>query len=259
MHSICRLAFAATACTAILAETPRAASAEDDWVLFSDTSLSLLSGTNFELPGNNISTLTLEHVSGWKWGDLFLFFDALDYHSNPGTGGSWYGEFSPRFSLSKLGGLNFGEGGFINDLLISTTFERGKNGVEALLIGGAVDFNMPGFKFFKVNAYARKDTSRGAGFDDMQWTLSWAYPVKAGSEKFMLDGFVDYVVGWGPQETALHAVTQVKWDIGEKIGLGKTVYLGAEIDIWDNQFGVKDTPSLDSDQIAVSALLKVHF
>jgi len=233
--------------------------AEDKWLLFSDNSLSLLVGTNFELPGDNISTLTVEHVSGWKWGDLFFFVDVLDYHSNLNQSSNWYGEFSPRFSLQKLAGLKFRKNGLLRDVLISATFERGKNGIEGLLIGGAVDLNVPGFQFFKLNAYARKDTSRGAGFDDMQWTLVWSYPLDAGTQKFILDGFIDYVVGWGPQETALHAVTQVKWDIGHSLGLNRKIYLGADIDIWDNQFGVKDRPDLDSNQFAISALLKVHF
>ena len=231
----------------------------DKWLQFSDTSISLLTGTNFELPGDNVSTLMLEHVSGWKWGDLFIFADALDYHSNANQGSSWYGEFSPRFSLGKLTGLKFKKDSLFRDFLVSTTFERGKNGVEGLLIGGAVDLNMPGFQFFKLNAYARKDTSRGAGFEDMQWTLSWAYPIEAGGEKYRLDGFVDYVVGWGPQEPALHAVTQIKWDFGHKFGLGRKIYLGAEIDIWDNQFGIKNRAGLDTNQFAISALVKAHF
>jgi len=237
----------------------KASFADDKWLLFSDSSISLLTGTEFELPGDNVSTLTLEHVSGWKWGDLFIFADALKFHSNPVQDSSWYGEFSPRFSLGKLAGLKFNKNGLVRDILISTTFERGKNGNEGLLIGGAVDLNIPGFQFFKLNAYARKDTSRGAGFDDMQWTLGWAYPIELGTEKFRLDGFVDYVVGWGPQEPALHTVTQIKWDIGHSLGLDRKIYLGSEIDIWDNQFGVKNRPGLDTNQIAVSALLKVHF
>lgn len=253
--------FAVSLCFLVLLLTrpPHVSASDDKWLLFSDSSLSLLVGAGFELQGNRVDTLTFEHASGWKWGDLFIFFDATKFRDNPNSGGGWYGEFSPRFSLTKMGTFDLDKNSFIKDVLISTTFERGKNDIEALLIGGAIDFRVPGFQFFKVNAYARKDTSRGAGFDDMQWTLSWAYPINTQTEKFHLGGFVDYVVGWGPQETLVHAVTQVKWDIGHKLGLNRKVYLGAEIDIWDNQFGVKDTPTLDTDQFAVSALLKVHF
>jgi len=254
-----RLICLVLACLTLLFSHSAQANSNDKWLLFSDTSLTVMTGTNFELPGKNVSTLTFEHASGWKWGDLFMFADVTDFHSNPNSGGSWYGEFSPRFSLSKLAGVKHGKNSFVKDILISTTFERGKNGNEALLLGAAIDLKMPGFQFFKVNAYARKDTSRGAGFDDMQWTLSWAYPIKTSTEKFHLGGFVDYVAGWGPQETLVHVVTQVKWDLGHKLGLERKIYLGAEIDIWDNQFGVKDTPTLDTDQIAISALLKVHF
>ena len=123
----------------------------------------------------------------------------------------------------------------------------------------AVDLNIPGFRFFKTNLYARKDTSRGAGFDDMQVTLSWSRPFEIGREKFVIDGFVDYVVGWGPQATLVHFVPQVKWDLGQHIGRPGKVYFGTEIDIWKNQFGIKDSPAFTTDQIAINAILKVHF
>jgi len=131
-----RLAFALTFWFAVLSSSMAGIFAQDRWVQFSDTSLTFLVGTNFELTGKRVDTLSLEHVSGWTWGDLFLFLDVTNFHDNPKSGGSWYGEFSPRFSLSKLGGLELGKNGFVKDILVSTTFERGKNGIEALLLGG---------------------------------------------------------------------------------------------------------------------------
>eukprot|EP00657_Telonema_sp_P-1_P009771 TRINITY_DN4019_c0_g1_i2.p1 TRINITY_DN4019_c0_g1~~TRINITY_DN4019_c0_g1_i2.p1 ORF type:complete len:124 (-),score=12.03 TRINITY_DN4019_c0_g1_i2:172-543(-) len=47
-------------------------------LIFMDNSVSLLTGTGFQVPGENISTVTFEHVSKWKWGDVFGFFDYLD-------------------------------------------------------------------------------------------------------------------------------------------------------------------------------------
>lgn len=242
----------------LLASTPAIAE-ETSPLLWMDNSVSVLTGAGFEVPGNNISTLTLEHASGWTWGDVFAFFDYLDYHDNAFTGSSWYGEISPRLSLGKVAGLKFREGSLIRDILISTTWERGKNGVEGLLLGGAIDLNLPGFSYFNVNAYARKDTGLGAGFDDMQWTIAWSRPFQVGEQAFVVEGFMDYVVGWGPQETAFHFVPQIKWDLGATWGKPGSVWLGTEIDIWKNQFGIKDSPAFDTDQVAVNAMLQLKF
>lgn len=233
--------------------------ADDSPLQWMDNSATLLAGTGFEVPGNNITTLTFEHVSGWNWGDVFAFADLQDYHDNPNTSTSWYGEFSPRLSLGKIAGLEFSETGLVRDILISTTWERGKNGVEALLLGGALDLNISGFKFVKLNAYARKDTGLGAGFDDMQWTLSWSRPFTAGSQQFVVDGFIDYVVGWGPLHSTVHIVPQIKWDIGANWTKPGKIWFGTEIDIWRNQFGIQDTPAFNTNQVAVNAILKVHF
>lgn len=245
---------------AALAVPAQKARAEDKLLHWMDNSLTVLTGTNFTVPGDNISTLTFEHASGWSWGDLFTFFDYLDYHSNPAQSHSWYGEFSPRISLGKVAGLKFSENSIIQDVLISTTWERGKNGTEGLLLGAAVDLKVPGFQFFKLNAYARKDTGQGAGFEDMQWTLAWSRPFKVGDEGFRIDGFIDYVVGWGPQASpTIHIVPQIKWDLGAKWGKPGKIWFGTEIDIWKNQFGIKDSPAFDTDQFAINAILKVHF
>ncbi|NVJ99190.1 MAG: hypothetical protein HWE25_13630 [Alphaproteobacteria bacterium] len=248
-----------TLTTCILVGTTNLAAEDNSPLLWMDNSATLLVGTGFEVPGDDITTLTLEHVSGWTWGDLFAFVDLQDYHDSATQDTSWYGEFSPRLSLGNLAGLKFSDDGLVRDILISTTWERGKNGVEALLIGGAVDLNLPGFSFFKVNAYARKDTGLGAGFEDMQWTFAWSKPIKVGNEAFVVDGFIDYVVGWGPQASTIHFVPQLKWDIGAKWGRPGKVWLGTEIDIWKNQFGIKDTPDFNTDQVAINAILKVHF
>lgn len=62
-----------------------------------DTSLTLLYGDGFEVDPEEQTTLTLEHASGWGFGDLFLFMDFTHYHDSRRSDG-FYGEFSPRFS-----------------------------------------------------------------------------------------------------------------------------------------------------------------
>ena len=236
------------------------ASSNDDLLLWSDSSLSLLTGAGFEVTGNKMSTLTAEHASGWAFGDLFMFVEAIDFHDNPYDSATWYGEFSPRFSLNKMGLIDLGDAGFVKDLSIATNFERGEGGYKAMLIGAGTSLNVPGFKFVDMNIYARKDTSQGAGFDDVQLTLVWAKEIKVGEQAFVFDGFVDYVVGWGPQASNLHIVPQIKWDMGKALGwsAGK-LYFGTEIDIWFNKFGIGHSDTLKTNQIGFNALIKAHF
>ena len=243
----------------LLLSCPAAIADDDSMFLFMDNSLTLLAGTGYEVPGSNITTLTIEHASGWTWGDIFAFVDILDYHSNPFADSGWYGELSPRVSLSKLGLLDMGENSFVSDVLIAGTWERGKGTTEALLLGLGFDLKLPGFLFFQANFYARKETGHGVGFKDMQWTLAWNRPFAVGEEKFVINGFMDYVVGWGPQAANVHFVPQIKWDIGAKWGKPGKVYFGTEIDYWHNQFGIQDSAAFDTDQLAINAILQVHF
>jgi nucleoside-specific outer membrane channel protein Tsx len=128
---------------------------------FSDTRVSALTGWGYQLPGNRLSVITLENANSWIGGDFFGFVDIRYQHDHPFNRRSWYGEASPRFSLAKLAGMDFGNE-ILKDVLIATTWERGEDGNESFLIGGGVSLDLPDFRFFKANLYARKDKSLGA-------------------------------------------------------------------------------------------------
>jgi nucleoside-specific outer membrane channel protein Tsx len=229
----------------------------EDFFQFSDTSISALTGWGYGLKGDHVSALTLENANIWKGGDFYGFVDYRFQHDHPSNSRSWYGELSPRFSLSKIAGLDFGDH-FVKDLLIATTWERGEGGNESFLMGAGVNLDIPGFTFFKTNLYARKDKSLGAGFDDMQFTFAWHYPFSIGRYKFVTNGISDYVFGWGPRARNLHFVPQVRMDVGDLSGKPGKVYLGLEFDYWKNQFGIQNSPQLDTNQFGVSILLRVH-
>ena len=71
-------------------------------VLWQDISLSYLYGKGFEVDADEQQTITFEHASGLSFGDTFLFVDFIDYRDTRGEENSIYGEFSPRFSFSKI-------------------------------------------------------------------------------------------------------------------------------------------------------------
>ena len=68
-----------------------------DALQWQSNSLTLLYGNDFAVAPSDQTTLTFEHVSGWNWGDMFLFMDATDYRNSSQEYG-FYGEFSPRLS-----------------------------------------------------------------------------------------------------------------------------------------------------------------
>ncbi len=228
-----------------------------DFFQFSDTSVSVLTGWGYELPGDHLSAFTLENSNGWIGGDFYGFVDVRKQHDHPVNTNTWYGELSPRFSLVKMADLAL-RGGFVKDLLIATTWERGEDGNESYLIGAGVSVDIPSFRFFKANLYARKDKSRGAGFDDMQFTFAWRYPFQLGNYQLVTGGTSDFVFGWGPRERNLHIVPQLLLDVGEMHGKPGKYYLGLEFDYWINQFGVPNSPALDTNQLGGSLIFRVH-
>ena len=211
-----------------------------EFVQYSDTIFSLHSGRGYQLPGDQVNLAKLENSSRWIGGDFYGWVDFSDLPDHPNNQHTWYGELSPRFSLSKIAGMDF-DGGLVKDVLIATTWERGEGGNESFLAGAGVSLDVPGFSFFKTNLYARKDISRGAGFDDMQLTFAWKYPFSIGESQWFTSIIGDYVFGWGPRARNFHVIPQVNMDIGKRSGIPNRFFLGLKLDYWSNQFGVKNT------------------
>ncbi len=254
---------------------------ENKLLLWMDNSVTGLAGAGFEIDDGDQFTGTIEHASGWAYGDLFAFFDFTSFKNENGPDSTtWYGEVTPRLSIGKI--LNkdlsfsiFGQGLVVwKDTLIAMSYERGRRSknTETLLLGLGFDLDLSAlgvfgdrFNYFQVNIFARNELNCCAGdepdggFDDFQITVSAAYPLEIGKAKFLIDGFFDFVAGVGPQEQNFHFVPQIKLDIGNFWGMPKTLYAGVEIDYWNNKFGLKSSDTFDTDQVAVSVLVKFHF
>ncbi len=217
--------------------------------LWSDNSLTLLRGNDYKLMDEGQKVLTFEHVSGHSWGDVFTFIDRLE-----GDSGyiETYWEISPRLSIGKMVGKEFSAGP-IKDVLVTTTAEiaDGPFPFTNYLIGPAIDLDIPGFKYFQLNAYRRNNE-----FSDDNWQLTpvWALPFSIGGQNFLYDGFADWRSGSGNNTTELNITSQLTWDIGALMQTPNTIYIGVEYVYWTNKFGVQDT-----DERNLNALLKVHF
>ena len=251
-----RTLFAITACATTLAFG-------GDFIQWTDTSVSLLAGTGFEVDPEDQTTVTLEHANGWKWGDFFWFHDAIYYNGEVnGDNGkmSYYGEISPRVSLGKVLGKDLSVA-FIKDWLFAYTYEYGEDptgkdfGIKNHLVGAGVDLDVPAFDFVQLNVYQRlPETGDG---ETVQVTAAWKYSTPAGKSTFICDGFLDWVINSdGTYSDNLHFCPQVKFDVGTIWGWkAGRLHLGIEYDYWKNKYGL----DFANEQHAVSALVKSHF
>ncbi len=144
-----------------------------------DNSISFLYGEDFKGEGASEQTWTLEHASGWVWGDIFFFLDYVrswdysgrynqqDTHYDAAANGNfssdsndfYYMEFSPRVSLSWLTDADWSYAPIgLKDTKLAFTYEKGNGGghfsAENYLMGVGFDWDIPGFAFFESNFYA---------------------------------------------------------------------------------------------------------
>lgn len=204
------------------------APAEPQW---SVTNLSLLNGSGFKLADDSQSTFTLDHASGWKFGDIFLFVDLFEPQEEHRIA---YGEFHLRLSYAKLSGnaLNMGP---LKDLSFATQTEHGEN-FESWLYGVGFDFDVLGFNYFNTNIYVRNNSAQ----DGVTWQISpyWQAPFSLGKSQWYFEGFADIA---GREDGASHNVIfqpQILWDAGAQLGRPGRIKLGMEYGYWKNKYGI---------------------
>lgn len=208
---------------------------------FSSTNFQYLHGNKYELGDKSRSIITLEHVDAWKYGDNFFFVDITnpDRHGSA-TGTEFYGEISPRLSLSALTGKKL-SAGIIKDTLITTTVEIGDSGsgFHNYLYGLAIDLAIPNVPVAQINYYARNEVASGNDLGS-QITLVWLAPFNLGPAAMTFEGFFDYAWGNDPKEDNIVAGPRLLLDIGHFFGAPGQLQGGVEYQIWRNKFGVKD-------------------
>jgi nucleoside-specific outer membrane channel protein Tsx len=197
------------------------------------TNIQLLRGNHYELGEAKRSIITLEHAHGHAYGDTHVWVDLI---KPDGQDYTYYGELSPRLSLSKVTGKDFSVG-IIKDVLVSTTFEKSKDQGPQYLYGGAIDLDIPGFKFFKTNAYVHDSTELSG--QTWQVTLAWNRPFEVNGVKFLVEGFADFQGSEGDRVSNQLIVPRFLVDVGDLAGLesGKLM-VGVEYQYWHNKFGL---------------------
>ncbi|MDI9238587.1 outer membrane protein OmpK [Lysobacter sp. LF1] len=264
-----------------LAPEPPADSGGHRFFLWTDTSLSVLPyGTGFEVDPKEQTTFTIEHAHESKIGDFFGFIDFTHFHgAGQGPDETWYAEFGPRLSIGKISGREISGHLFrwsafeLKDVLLAMQYERGKDPdvAEAALVGLGLNLDvreagflggLGRFNYVQVNFYGRSELTEGTrnGFHDMQVTMVASYPFKVGRADWLLDGYFDWVVGFGSEQWSYHLNPQLTTDLGALVwDVPKTFYAGVEIDLWWNKYKIPSSSAFDTNQQAISLLFKYHF
>ena len=194
-----------------------------------------LYGVNWNLGPARKDILTLEHADGWSRGDNYLFIDVSHIATQHNGDTAIYGEWQPRLSVSKIVGKDLSAGIFA-DVLETNRLAFG-NGFLAVLNGVAVDLKLPGFAFFQQNAFLRNDIH----LPGVTWQLTteWAVPFQIGGARFVQDGFLRFIGPEGGTHFNIGAQPQLLLDVGKFVRYVDQVFLGAEVDLRYDEFGIK--------------------
>lgn len=233
-------------------------------LLWQDNSLTYLYGKDFNVDPAIQQTVTLEHVSGWSIGDLFMFVDSIHYNGArdaAGNNSTWYGEIAPRLSFGKLTGQQIAFGP-VTDVLLAATYEQGRGDIKNYLLGPAVDLAVPGFDYLQLNTYYRHSDTPDGVRGAWQITPVWGITLPVGRSDILIDGYIDWIVdndGDG-KHANLHFNPQIKYDLGKALGWqAKQLYTGIEYSYWKNKYGIKNSSAFDTNQNVTNLLVKVHF
>ncbi len=190
--------------------------------------------------------ITLQHASGWQYGENFFFID----HITTEGGSEFYGEWYPFFSAGKLFSSEFG--GPIRDM----GFVAGVNAapdanVIKYLPGLQVNWNIPGFAFFNTLLTAYIDDTQGdiapKEDDSFMIDVAWKYPFNIGSQSFSIEGHMEYIDGRdfsdidGSAESWILAQPQIRWDLGKALwDAPNQLHAGVELQYWRNKLGTQE-------------------
>jgi len=206
---------------------------------WSSTAVSYLMGSGYEwTSAEDGAILTIDHASGWAYGDNFFFFDTFE---PLGDGVGIYGEWHPRLSFGKMLNKNMAFGP-VKDVLIATELNVG-NGWRAYLYGVGFDLDIPHFNFFSINFMIRDDQTI-ADETTFQISPAWSAPFDLGSMKWSLGGFLDYYGAEGVGEYQLLAQPQLLLDVGNFAEKPGNLFVGIEYQYWKNKYNLGVDESL---------------
>lgn len=200
---------------------------------FSSTKVEALYGWDYKRgPGfsdTNEAIVTIANATGFTWGDSFFFLDTTNVDDVDGTGGTHI-EFGPRYRFWKPENNDGAIKGFYG--IVQADFDSNRFAQKVTKMAGlSLDWNLPGFIFFKTHLQYRDDPTLDG--TSVQLNLVWNKGFTIGEQKFSFEGFLDWTSSEGTWESNLIAQPQLVWHVSKSIGVG------IEYQYWKNRLGVK--------------------
>ena len=229
--------------------------------VWTDFSGAYVAGSGFTLDPDQQRTVSLEYASGYRWGDTFTYLDTTFFRGDERTY-SLFGEPAARWSVMDSDEDRSTQA--VTDVLVAASLEFGSGTVETFTLGPSVDLNVPGSDYLHLGLMRRESLNR-SGFnnsDGWQFVPTWSLTIPAGRSEWVIDGFAKWIFATDHSDyhPNFQFNPQIKYNIGKHLsGADKRMYLGIEYYYWSNKYGVKSSPTADSDQHAVSFLAKYHF
>lgn len=197
------------------------------------------------------TVVTLQHASGWQYGEQFVFIDYLDDDRADGFNDQdLYGELYASISLGAVSGRDLGAGPLTDVGLLGGVNFGADADVVKYLPGIRLSWSAPGFTFLNTDVTAYIDGSggvRGGGApaedDSFMVDVNWAYPFSYRGHQFSIEGHVEYIgertnelgeeVSWW-----ILGQPQFRYDIGQSLlGSPERLYIGVEWQFWINKLG----------------------
>ncbi len=196
--------------------------------------------------------LTLQHASGWRYGENFFFAD-MECFTRSGASRDVYLEWSPYLSLGAITGRNI-SWGLIRGIGPLGGLNWGKRSkVLKIAPGLRFQLDLPGFAFANVDYLYLVDRSQGlaAGGAPKESNnhlidFNWGLPFKIGEEEFSLEGHGEWR---SPRDTEFGARApysillqpQLRFDFGKRLAKQPgRLFVGIEFQVWINKFGFED-------------------
>lgn len=198
--------------------------------------------------------ITLQHASGYDFGDVFFFVDFINDADLDGFNDKdAYGEFYAYFSSAKILGASYGSGALKDIGFVAGLNFDADAGYFSILPGIYFDWNVPQFAFLRTQFTGVIDESDIAQKNGWQFDVSWALPFQIAGQRFSFEGHAEYTGNqaniYGKQKDWILAQPQLRWDVGYAFGGKKDrFFVGTEYQYWLNKMGT------DVDESAFQAL-----
>lgn len=207
--------------------------------VWSKSNVQFLYGQGYERNSDtsDSNVMTLEHNSGWEYGDNYFFVDFSNFDRDDVN---LYGEWCSRLSLFKIANKLSGSeinAGPIADVLAVGQMDLG-DGFRAYMAGAGAIFKIPYVSYFSVDVKYRDNPYLDSS--TYQVTPVWDIPFSIGPVKFDFNGFLDWTGREDDQPVSVLTEPQLLLDVGNFWGAPDRLYAGTEFQFWTEKFVIED-------------------